>query len=233
VSFRPGTDQTILDALAAAGITTAYLIRLDFASETACIWTGANAITVAGSGDSLLDDMTFDSVAAGNAVSIGDNAFGGDGSEAFQMSVAIPTSPPAALAAAQVYPNEYRGRQATVWRGLLIRDASNALAQPVWTFRRVRSGAMDKVSISNDGTTHTFTLTIESHAASVSQATNASYLDQPRFDPEDTSQAYAVSIANGGQAPTSSSYGKTSVGSSGSYVGVGGGFSEQQNVRLD
>ncbi len=213
--MRPGTDQTITDALKAAGIVTAYLIRLDFSSEIACIWTGAGSITVAGSTDSLLNNRTFDAMANGQAIAIGDNAFGAQGSEAFQLSVALPSSPTAALAAAQVYPTEYRGRLATIWRGLLIRDASNVLAQPIWQFRRIRAGAMDKFSVSNDGTTHTLTLNIESHAASISQATNANYLDQPKYDPADTSQNYAVSIATGGQAPTSSSYGQTNVGGGG------------------
>jgi hypothetical protein len=227
MSLRPGTDATVLKALGEAGIVTAYLFRLDFLSDTACMWTGAGSITVVASGDSLLDNMTFDSIAEGNVVQIGDNAFGAEGSETFQMSVAIPTSPPAALAAAQVFPSEYRGRSATIWRGLLIRDV-NPLSQPIWVFRRIRSGAMDEVSISNDGTTHTLTLSIESHAASVSQSTNASYLDQPRYDPADTSQAYAVSIANGGQAPTASAYGQTNVN-----PGVRVGYGDGRLIQLD
>ena len=213
--MRPGNTPELTAILDAAGITTAIVARLDFKSETLFCWTGAHQITVTGTGDSLMDGQTFEPIADGLPLEIGDNAFSYNGSEALTITLAIPTAPHVVLAAAQTFPDEYLARPATFWRALLMRPA-DPLAQPTWLFRRIRSGAMDSVSITNDGSEHTFALTIESHASLVSAATNASYLDQARLDPVDTSQKYAAQIANGGLAPTlSGGFFGLSVGSDG------------------
>lgn len=211
MSLRPNIDQTILDALDRDGIVTAFLIRLDFKSESVGIWTGIGAIQPTGSGDSLLDGLVFDELSQGVTTAIGDNAFSMEGSETFEMALAIPTAPSTQIAASMVYPDEWQARQATIWRALLIR-APNPLAPPVWVHRRIRSGAMDRLEVSNDGQSHIFKLSIESHAALISAATQSTYLDQQRFDPNDTSQVYAVSIANGGLSPTTGGYAGPSVG---------------------
>ena len=202
--MRDGITTQITDILAAAGISTALCARLDFLSETVCVWTGSHSIQPSGSGDSLLDGQQFDPLANGVVVNIGDNAFSYTGSESLDITLAVPSAPSTAIAAAETYPAEYQGRQATIWRALLIQP-SDPLAQPTWLFRRVRSGAMDKLEISNDGMTHTFKMSIESHASLISSATQSTYLDQKtRYDAADTSQDYAISIANGGSTPKSS-----------------------------
>ena len=213
MSLRPGIDQTITNALAAAGITTCYLLRLDFQSEAVGVWTGNGSIQPTMSGDSMLDNIVFDELSQGVTTQIGDNAFSMEGSETFQISLAIPTSPSAQITAAMVHPSEFQARPATIWRGLLIRP-SNPLAAPAWVFRRIRSGAMDKIEVIFDGQSHIFTLSIESHAALISSASQSTYMDQDRFDPADTSQRYAVSIANGGLSQTDGGYTGTRVGAS-------------------
>lgn len=205
MSLRPGTDSAVIAAISAPSITTAYLIRLDFKSETVCVWTGIGSVTAMMSADTLLNGQTFDEISHGVVTQIGDNSFSMTGSETFQMSLAIPSSPSTAIAAAQVFPSEYQARQATVWRALLIRPA-DPLAEPLWMYRRIRSGAMDKIEISNDGDSHIFLLSIESHASLISSASQSTYLDQPRFDPNDISQKWAPSLANGGKSPTDGSY---------------------------
>ena len=194
--MRPGTTQAFLDAVEAAGIRTALLARFDFATGPAFLWSGSHAIEVKGSGDSLLDNNTFDPLANGVVVQIGDNSFSYTGSEALTISLAIPASPSDEIAIATAYPDEWRARPATLWRAIMIQP-SDPLAEPGWMFRRVRSGAMDKLEIQNDSTMRTLTLTIEGHASLISTATNSTYLDQPRFDANDTSQRHAVAIANG------------------------------------
>ena len=202
--MREGTTQQVIDILAAQGITTALCARLDFKSETLCVWTGVDAIDPTGSGDSLLDGCHFDPLAGGIVLNVGDDAYSYTGSDPLDITLAIPSAPEIVIAAAQTFPDEYLARPVTIWRALLIRP-SDPLAQPLWLFRRVRSGAMDRLEVSNDGLTHTFKLTIESHASLISSSSQATYLDQKdRYDSTDTSQDYAVSIANGGDVPKSS-----------------------------
>jgi len=195
--MRDNLTNTIIDAVSGTSITTALCARLDFRSETVCVWTGAHTIQPTGSGDSLLDGLTFEPLANGVVVNIGDNKFSYVGPDELNITLAVPAAPSIAMAAAEVYPNEYQTRPATIWRAILIRPA-DPLAEAIWMFRRVRTGAMDKLEISNDGTNHTFSLTIESHAASISQASNSTYLDQPKFDPDDISQRWAPYIASNG-----------------------------------
>lgn len=203
--MRDGITQQIQDLLAAAGITTVILARLDLASGPVGLWTGSDEISITGSGDTSLDGMTFSSMAHGVTVEISDNTFSYSGSDALTMTVAVPASPSAEMAALEAFPSEYQGRDATFWRGLLIKNPLTPLAAPQWVFKRVRSGAMDKIEIRNDGSSHTISLTIESHSASISLATNATYMDQTKFDPNDRSQVFVPGLANGGMAPTNGS----------------------------
>lgn len=206
--MRSGTNSEILAALEAAGITTALMASLDFKSETINMWTGAHALEVQ-SPDSALNGKRFDPLVHGVVVSIGDNSFSMSGSDPLEIALAIPSAPSTAIAAASVYPDEYQGRTATVWRALMI--ASPIPGTPAtWVFRRVRSGMMDQIKVSNDGQSHIFTLTIEGHAGLISNATGSNYSDQKRFDPNDTSQDYVAACANGDPAPSKSrSYGFT------------------------
>lgn len=198
--MRVGTNSEILAALEAAGITTALLATLEFKSETINVWTGVGELTVNGSGDSLLNGKAFTPLAHGVVVNIGDNSFTMSGSDALTISLAIPSAPSQAIGAASVHPDEYQGRNATLWRALMIAPPG-AGTPPAWVFRRVRSGAMDMVEVSGDGLSHIFTLTIEGHASMISNATGSTYMDQKRFDPADTSQAYVAACANGDPAP--------------------------------
>lgn len=199
--MRFGTDTALVAALEAAGITTAIMATLEFKTETVNVWTGAHQLEVQGSADSLLNGKKFEPLIHGVVLNIGDNSFSMSGSDPLEITLAIPSAPSQAISAASVYADEYQSRNATLWRAIMI--ASPVPGAPAtWAFRRVRSGAMDTVKISNDGLSHTFTLAIEGHASLISAATGSSYLDQKRFDPADASQDYTVSCANGDPAPS-------------------------------
>jgi hypothetical protein len=202
--MRAGITSQVQDTLNSGTIVTAMAARLDFQSETLLVWTGASTIQANGSGDTLLDGNVFQPFAQGVPVDVGENSFSLSGSAEFQMSIAIPSDAGTGITASQVYPSEYQGRPATVWRVFLVPQA-DPLAAPIWIFRRIRSGAMDKVEITNDGSTNKFTLTIESHQSSITNATNQTWLDQRKYDPNDSSQDFAVSIANGDPAPSKGS----------------------------
>jgi len=199
--MRNGITAREIEAVSAPKIITAYALRLDFASETIFAWTGVGAAEPNGSGDTDLDGNRFEPLAAGVTHDVGSNTMTYSGSDELTISIAVPATPHATIAAAQVLPAEYQSRPVIVWRGLLWPQA-DPLAPPIWLFRRIRTGAMTKLEVTNDGTMHNLTLTIESHQALVSNATNQTYLDQKRYDPADTSQDYAASIANGDPAPS-------------------------------
>lgn len=191
----------LIGAVTAPTITTAIAARLAFKSGTINLWTGIGSIIApANSGDSLLDGRQFDAIAH-ELIDIGENTYSMSGSGEFTLTLNVPAAPDITIAAASVYPSEYQGRSAVLWRAIKI-DSGDPLAQPVWLFRRIRSATMDKVEIQADGSYHKFVLTLESHSGKITNATNQTYLNQRRYDPNDRSQDFAPSIANGDPAPT-------------------------------
>lgn len=190
-------SQEWSDALDASSIQTAMAMRLEFLNETLFIWTGSHSITVANTGDPLLDGNTFDPLVAGAMIQIGDNAYSYSGSDAFTLTLGVPHDLHPEIAAAQVYPTEYQARPAYLWRTMIVGQAT-ATSPAQMQFRRLRSGNMDKVSVARSRDTSTFALTIESFASFVGNASNSTYQDQKtKFDPTDISQDYSTQIANG------------------------------------
>lgn len=220
--MRFGTNTALLAALEAAGITTAIMASLEFKSGTVNVWTGSHQLEIQGSTDSVLNGKKFEPLIHGVVLNIGDNSFSMSGSDPLEITLAIPSAPSQAISAASVYADEYQSRNATLWRAIMIASPVPGAAA-TWAFRRVRSGAMDTVKISNDGLSHTFTLAIEGHASLISAATGSSYLDQRRFDPADTSQNYAAACASGDPAPSKSS----NIG----WQGLANNFENQPNTN--
>lgn len=199
--MRVGMNTEVLAALAAQGITTAICGRLDFKNETVGIWTGADALTVTGSGDSLLNNMTFDPLVNGVVLDIGENNMSMAGSDSLKITIGIPSDPSIIVSAAMVDPDEYQARPATLWRAIMIASPTPG-APATWAFRRIRTGRMDTLEVSNDGSVQKFTLGIEGHAGLISAATGQTYQNQKALDPSDTSQDYVLACANGTPAPT-------------------------------
>jgi hypothetical protein len=199
--MRVGTNAEVLAALAAKGITTAILGRLDFKNETIGIWTGADSLTVTGSADSLLNNMTFDPLVHGVVLDIGENNMSMAGSDSLKVTLGLPGDPSVAVSAAMVDPDEYQARPATLWRAIMITSPTPG-APATWAFRRIRTGRMDTLEVSNDGSVQKFTLGIEGHAGLISAATGQTYQSQSALDPADTSQDYVLACANGSPAPS-------------------------------
>lgn len=203
-----GLSSAWTDALQSQlGITTGYLVSFDFLSGPVHVCTLPMAITPAGSGDTLLDGVTFQPISNGVAVAVGDNSFSYLGSEALSLTLAIPDTPTDTMVAAAISADEYQTRTAVVWRAIIVTPAG-ATSAAEWNFRRVRAGSMDELVIKNDGQQHTLALTIEGHAGMISNASGSTYLDQKtKFDEVDTSQDYAASLANSRGAPAASAAG--------------------------
>ena len=224
---------SLVTAVNAQTITTAIAARLDFKSGTEFVWTGVGSIAApANTGDTMLDGQTFHALSP-EMVELGENTFSLSGSGELTIALNIPADPNVTLAAAQVYPNEYQARPAILWRAVKL-VTNDPLAPPQWYFRRIRSGSMDRLEIQNDGMSHKFILTIESHSGRITNASNQTYLNQRSYDPNDASQDFALSIANGDPAPTRASssgvYGGGAFFGAGYYGGGGGGY--MNNVQL-
>lgn len=234
MSLRPGIDSTWTAALAANGIHSALLARMEFASGTVFVSTLTHALIPTGTGDTLLDGNQFEPIASGMPVTMGDNTYSYSGSEALAISLSIPAGATNEELLSAADPSEYQTRLCVVWRALMITPA-NATTAAAWSFKRVRAGSMDELSITNDGSKHEFTLTIEAHAALISSATGSTYNDQKtRFDANDTSQDFAVAIATNKGHPTSSTLGGGAGGGGvdGGGGGGGGGFGGQNGMNL-
>ncbi|MET0376884.1 MAG: hypothetical protein ABW128_21840 [Rhizorhabdus sp.] len=191
-----------LAALDRTGITAAYCVRLDFLNETIFAWSGVGAISIpaGATGDPLLDGNTFDPIVAGPIVSFSANKFSYSGSEPFSISLEISSSVHPEIAASTYLPDEFQSRPATIWQAVMVTPPGAAAG--IWVFKRIRSGQMDQVTVTNDGTNKIFELTIEGFASFVANASGSQYLDQKtKFDPADTSQDSAIAIANGSPAP--------------------------------
>jgi hypothetical protein len=219
--MRFGTDTALIAALEAAGITTALMASLEFKNETVNVWTGSHQLEVQGSTDSVLNGKKFEPLVHGVVLNIGDNSFSMSGSDPLEITLAIPSAPSQAISAASVHADEYQSRNATLWRAIMIASPVPGAAA-TWVFRRVRSGAMDTVKISNDGLSHTFTLAIEGHASLISGASGSTYMDQTRFDRSDTSQYYVASCSNGEPAPAKVS--------AGGWQGLANDLAKQEKV---
>ena len=220
--MRVGMNAEVLAALAEKGITTAIMARLDFKSETIGIWTGADALTVQSSADSLLNNMTFEPLVHGVVLDIGENNMSMAGSDSLKIALGIPSDSNIAVTAAMVDPDEYQARPATLWRALMIASPTPG-APATWAFRRIRTGRMDTLEVSNDGSVQKFTLGIEGHAALISSATGQTYQNQKALDPSDTSQDYVLACANGSPAPAQTP--------NGSWGGIYGRALDNQNFQ--
>lgn len=217
--MRPGSNPELTAALEAAGIRTAILAWFDFESGPIGCWTGGYPIQVSDA-DAVLNGKTFEPLQNGVLINVGGNQFSLDGSEALTLSMTLTDLPPDFMIYASLDPSEYQARTCILWRAIMVTPPS-ANAAAVWAFRRVRAGSMDELRITNSGSEHIFTLTVEGHASMITKASGSTYLDQPKIDPSDTSQRYAVSIANNPRAPGRNASG--SIGGGGSSVGGGGG----------
>lgn len=211
-------------ALERPAMTTALLARLDFASGPSFLWTGQTIFTINGTGDALLDGNTFDPIAPGIMVDTGENTYTMEGSSEMVVTVAIPSDAATNITAAMYLKSEFQCRPATFWRGLLL-DWGQPGVAPQWAFRRVRTGSMDDLQVSDDGHSKKLSITIEGFAGRISNATNSTYLDQTRFAPADISQNFAVACANGSPAPTNA----PSPGSAGTLqqMGIPGYFADK------
>jgi hypothetical protein len=89
-------------------------------------------------------------------------------------------------------PSNWRGRVARLWR--IIRNEAGVQQGGVQAYY---TGYMSRLALGGNAETQTISVTVESYIASITRASNRTYLDQETFDPGDLSARAAVAIANG------------------------------------
>jgi len=204
-------------------IRPAWIIRLDIKDDPVQVWTGVGQLIVSGSGDTALDGFTFEGISdIGEIGAIKDTE---RGSGALKLKLPAVDIDKILLDQIINVPRIWQFRNAYIWFALLD-TANNIIINPF----RVKTGRLDSISLTDDGSKGTAETTIESHQAYISRALGASYSEQKEIDATDTSQDFVHDLANktpGISANTSGggagSSGAPSVVSGGSLRGAGGG----------
>ena len=185
-------DNAAINALYQPVIKPVFFVFLDISgSQVRCNTSGAD-VTPTGTGDPDLDGYTFLGI-SGQFVDIGTVRYASGGSESLNATLSGIPEVDAETIAQMDNPTNWRGRDARLWR--VIRNAQN-LQQG--GFHAYYTGKMTNFSHAGDPDAgHVMQVTIESYLAVFSQASNRTYMDQERFDPDDLSAKAAIAIANG------------------------------------
>lgn len=188
MSGRPLNPATST-ALGAKVVYDAWLFRLDIEGDPVIVWTGPRDVSFAGTGDPALEGVLF--VGMGNIGDIGQIVDGRGGSQAVQLR--LPGINLADEALRQVVFNENRWQKRSAWIWIATLDENyNIVGVPF----RVKTGRMDQMRVGQGRGQNFVQVTIESHQAYASIATNTKYSEQKDIDPTDTSQDYVQDLAN-------------------------------------
>lgn len=187
----PGPDATASAALSSPILHPCWIGWFDFDGDPLRVTTAPNDVPFSGTGDAELDGFTFLS-ADPSLVSISDVHHKEDGSETVTASLSGLPVLDADILNIIGDRTKWRGRAAALW--LMLYDENLARVGNVWRFY---TGTMSAVPIRPSTDSQTIEVQIESYLASLSQASNRTYLDQQQYDPGDLSADAAIAIANG------------------------------------
>lgn len=183
-------DATAAAALDADVIQPVFLAWLDIDGDPLRANSSGATITITGASDPELDGEYIG--INHRLVSISPVRFGPGGSETVTAEISgIPGLDDDTLDQL-ADPANWRGRTARLWR--LIRNASGVQQggiQPYYT------GYIVGLTVGGSPESQRISVRIESYIASLTAASNRSYLDQELFDAGDLSARAAIAIANG------------------------------------
>lgn len=206
-------NATAIAALDAEYIKPAFLAYLDIVGDPVRATTWPADLSFNGTGDADLDGHTFLALKP-EFIDISEVKFQEGGSETVTARLSGLILPDNDLL--NILNNEanWKGRVARLWQAVYN---ENDVQQGV--FWNYYTGRMVNMPITGDPGQQIIELTIETYLASLSNASNRTYLDQADFDPDDHSAEAAIAIANG-----TSGNGLSGGGGGGSYgYGAGGG----------
>lgn len=205
-------DSTAKAALDLQLLHPCFVGYLDFSGDPMRVTTAPYSVTFSSTGDTDLDTYTFDAMDP-QIISVSEVQHKEDGSETVTASLSGLATVDTALLNIIGDTSLWRGRTASLW--LMLYDTSYARVGNVWRFY---TGRMMSAAIKGDIAGQTIEIQIEGYLASLSQASNRTYLDQSYFDSGDLSAAASIAIANG-----------THNTGAGSGLGGGGGMGSPYN----
>lgn len=189
MSSRPDAAASLV--LDSEVVRPAFLVWLDFVGDPVRSTTWIADITLAGTGDADLDGYTFDALDP-DLVSISDAINREGGSETVTARLSGLVGPNTDLLNIIGDVSKWRGRDARLW--CIVHDEQYMRQGAVWAYY---TGRMVSARIGGSADDQFVEVGIESYLATLTQASNRTYLDQAYFDPGDLSAECAISIANG------------------------------------
>ena len=218
-------SNSAVTALNGSYIKPAFICYLDILGDPVRVTTWPADLTFSNTGDPDLDGYTFGALRP-EFIDITEVKFQEGGSETVTARLSGLILPNNDLLNILNVEANWRGRVARLWQAIYNEDEVQQGA--FWNYY---TGRMVGMPISGSPDEQTVELTIETYLASLSGASNRTYLDQADFDPADTSAEAAIAIANGTQGNGLSGGGGYGGGSD--YPGgYGGGGATWNNVQL-
>lgn len=184
-------DATAATALGAVVIKPAFLCWIDIVGDPLWATTWAVSITPAGTGDPELDGKTFSAVDP-KFVNIGPVKQSEGGSDTVTATLSGIVGPDTDLLNLIGNQSNWRGRTVRLWQG--VHNADDVRQGSFWPYH---TGRMVACPIKGDPTEQVIEIRIEGYLASLTAASNRTYLDQADFDPGDLSAQVSIGTANG------------------------------------
>lgn len=214
-------DSTAVAAFAAERLKPAFFGFLDFDGDPLRATTWPANIAFTGTGDDDLDGNTYEAYRP-EWIDVSEVKYQEGGSESVTIKLSGLILPDADLLNTINDETNWKGREARLWQS--IYNAANVQQGAVWSYY---TGRMVDIQIDGDPDRQVIVLTIETYLASLSEASNRTYLDQAEFDPDDLSAEASIAIANGNGGAT-----LIGGGGAGGYGGLGG-FGAGSKIQLN
>lgn len=201
----------------------ALLIRLDIEGDPLYMWTGPYDYTPSGTGDAMLDGITF--TMGGHIAEFSSVIDSSDGSQ--PVSITLPGIDPNDVALKQIIWDAriWQFKPAYIWLALLD-DNSAIIGTPI----RLKTARIDTIEYQGLATEAKLICTIEGHQAWAGEALNSRWSEQKLIDPTDTSNNYVATLAN--KQPTLGSTGST-FPTNATSSGGGGYYNGRYNQGFD
>lgn len=187
-------DPATLSMLGAPVVRPPFLIWLDIPGDPVRATTWEESLRLSGTGDPDLDGQLFSAVDPTMADVTGVKRATG-GTETVTASLSGIVGPNSDLLDILGDETKWKGRVARLWFLTL-----NAAGDRVGAVVPFYTGRMVGFSISGSPKMQTAKITIETYLASLTSASNRTYLDQADFDPGDGSATLTLAVANGAKA---------------------------------
>ena len=184
-------DAAVIGALGATIIRPPFLAYLDILGDPVRATTWETSLSFTGTGDADLNGHEFLAISpALGSVSGVKRATGGSDTVTATLSGII--GPDSDMLNTLGNETNWKGRVTRLW--FLLRNEDGSQIGGIVPFF---TGRMMDIAIRGRATEQTVAVTIESYLASLTEASNRTYMDQADFDSTDGSAALSVAVANG------------------------------------